>query len=58
MKVLRDESGRKNREYWEFVEKTSREVASWPAWKTGQSSVAPKGKGSEGLTPPAKDKKR
>lgn len=36
MKVLRDESNPKNREYWSFVEKTSREVDAWPAWKTGR----------------------
>jgi hypothetical protein len=36
MKVLRNESDRKNQEYWSFVEKTSREVDSWPAWKKGQ----------------------
>lgn len=43
MKVLRNESDRKNREYWSFVEKTSREVDTWPAWKTGQSE-APRAK--------------
>jgi hypothetical protein len=24
-----------NREFWEYVEKTSAEVQNWPAWKIG-----------------------
>lgn len=40
MKVLRNESGRKNREFWSFVDKTSREVDSWPSWKTGQVTAS------------------
>lgn len=40
MKVLRNEKGSKNREYWDFIERTSREVDSWPAWKTGQGAPA------------------
>jgi hypothetical protein len=55
MKVLRNESDRKNREYWSFVEKTSREVDTWPAWKKGQIE-APRGKERQEATRSEKKK--
>ena len=54
MKVLRDESNPKNREYWSFVEKTSREVDAWPAWKTGRAEAS----GAKGRQEPARSDKK
>jgi hypothetical protein len=39
MKLAKDKSTPENREYWDFVEKTAAEVATWPAWKTGRKET-------------------
>lgn len=35
MTVSRKKDSAESREYWEFVEKTAREVETWPAWMRG-----------------------
>ena len=31
-----------NRDYWKFVERTSRDVAKWPEWKKGGGQGVPR----------------
>ncbi len=53
MKLTKKRNTPESREYWEFVEKTAKEVADWPDWKKGrvqepkrirESEPAPPGK--------------
>jgi hypothetical protein len=38
---IKNKSTPKWREFWDFVEKTAREVDSWPAWKRGEATIMP-----------------
>lgn len=38
MPVMPNNDSEENKEYWAFVEKTSEEVRSWPAWMRGDYS--------------------
>jgi hypothetical protein len=39
MTVRKDKSTEENREFWQAVEDAAKEVATWPAWKRGESVV-------------------
>lgn len=39
MKVSRKMDDAESREYWEFVERTAREVETWPTWMRGGDNV-------------------
>jgi hypothetical protein len=38
MKLVRNTRSKESREFWEFVENTSRKVESWPDWMKGGST--------------------
>lgn len=36
-KITKNRIGKRNREFWDYVEETSREVDEYPDWKKGGS---------------------
>jgi hypothetical protein len=39
MKLSRRVDDEESKEYWEFVENTAKEVASWPSWLIGDDKA-------------------
>jgi hypothetical protein len=44
MKLVRNTRDKASREFWQFVEKTAREVETWPDWMKGGTT---KGEGAQ-----------
>jgi hypothetical protein len=38
MKLVRKTRDKESREFWQFVEKTAKEVEGWPEWMKGGST--------------------
>jgi hypothetical protein len=43
MKLVRKTRDKESREFWQFVEKTAKEVESWPDWMKGGSAKSEAG---------------
>lgn len=42
MSDIRRMDDRKSRQFWESVERMTKEVSDWPSWKKGESAVVQK----------------
>ncbi|MCB1018319.1 MAG: hypothetical protein H6509_02540 [Bryobacterales bacterium] len=55
---LKNKSTEELKQYWDFVERTAKEVDAWPAWKRGEADAKAQSNGCSEMHGPNSVKKQ